>query len=215
MECPLCYSKAKFFLEKGKREYWLCSTCSLISIPAKYFLSGKDEVKRYLEHENSMENTGYVDMFRQKIDVVKKVCPEARTVLDYGCGYEPVLKKLLDQEGYNAEGYDPNFFPDIQLKDQYDIIMSTETFEHLKQPGKELAALVPRLSPEGYLAVMTRFYPGKASLPGREDFENWYYNRDPTHIAFYCSDTFSWIAESFGLQVVFNNEEDFIILKKT
>ena len=213
MHCPLCNSNSKFFLAEEKREYWTCPVCQLIFVPAKYFISKQEEVEHYLKHENCLENAGYVQMFNEKIQILQRVCQSVRTVLDYGCGYEPVLKTLLTRDGYTVSGYDPHFFPDTDLSNAFDLVLSTETFEHFKEPGKEVARLTTLLSPGGYLGVMTRLVPQKNNLPELESFGNWYYKRDPTHIAFYSSETFAWIAGFFGMEIIFNNEKDFIVLQ--
>jgi SAM-dependent methyltransferase len=213
MNCPLCESKSQFFLAGENREYWRCSVCQLIFVPPKYFISRKEEIEHYLKHENSLDNAGYVQMFHEKIRVVQDLCREVETVLDYGCGYEPVLKTLLTQEGFTVTGYDPNFFPEMNSNATFDLIISTETFEHFRQPGRELSCLLPRLRPGGYLAVMTRLVPQPDPHSACKSFGNWYYKRDPTHIAFYDPRTFSWIARHFGMEIIFNNEKDFVVLQ--
>jgi SAM-dependent methyltransferase len=212
--CPLCQSQADFLLSADQREYWLCPTCKLIFVPEIFFISQKEEVERYLEHENSLDNEGYVAMFQQKIDIVKTHCAHVKSVLDFGCGYEPVLQTLLQRQGYCAEAYDPNFFPDLPSGSRFDLAISTETFEHLREPRKDLEFLTSRLSPGGFLAVMTQFYPDSKQFSQLESFKSWYYKRDPTHIIFYAPETFYWIAEAFGYKVVYQNEKDFTILKK-
>ena len=210
MNCPLCESPSKFFLSGESREYWRCPVCRLIFVPPKYFIPREEEVQHYLKHENSLENEGYVQMFNEKIRIIKDVCQGVQTVLDFGCGYEPVLKTLLAREGLTVTGYDPNFFPQIDPNTTYDIIISTETFEHFREPGKEMLVLFSRLAPRGYLAVMTRLAPQE----NHQSFANWYYKRDPTHIAFYDNDTFSWIAHNHGMEIIFNNEKDFVVLQR-
>jgi hypothetical protein len=205
MKCPLCNFSAHYLISGEDREYWLCSKCQAIFVPASFHISQEEEVKRYLEHENSLESEGYVQMFQKKIDILQDY--EINSALDYGCGYEPVLKTLLERQGIKADGYDPNFFPDTRLDKLYDLVISTETFEHFRNPAEEIPRITERVSPGGILAIMTRFYPAK-------DFADWYYKRDPTHIIFYCSETFQWLAENTGLQLVFNNEHDFVVLKK-
>lgn len=212
--CPLCDSHADLFLAAENREYWFCGHCRLIFVPEPFMVSKEEEMRRYREHENSLDNEGYVSMFLQKIEVVKRVCPSAKTVLDYGCGYEPVLKTLLGQNGYRADGYDPYFFPDTELAPAYDLILSTETFEHFKAPGKEMARLTSLLASGGHLAVMTRLYPRQNGQASQEAFASWYYKRDPTHIAFYCPDTFSWIGRRYGFETVYEDDKDFIVMKK-
>jgi hypothetical protein len=212
--CPLCHSKTDFFLAGENREYHLCPSCQLISVPEKFLIPIEDETHRYLEHENSLDNEGYVNMFLQKIEIVKSICPKIQTALDYGCGYEPVLQTLLNRNGYLADGYDPNFFPDGERASSYDLIISTETFEHFREPGNELLRIMARMTKGGYLAVMTRLYPKQNGLPCKKDFGCWYYKRDPTHIAFYCLETFSWIADHFCLEIVYINDFDFIVMRK-
>jgi len=214
MECPLCYyPSTKNFFRSEIRDYLLCPQCGLIFVPPRFFLPKDEEVARYLEHQNSLESEGYVNMFQEKIDAVAKICPRAKTALDYGCGYEPVLTALLSRAGYRAEGYDANFFPQRGLNSIYDLVISTETFEHFKEPGKEIKTIRSLLAPAGFMAVMTRQYPEKDGGPDAVSFRNWYYQRDPTHICFYSAKTFAWIARSNGFKILYDNGKDFIILQ--
>lgn len=215
MTCPLCGSPSARFAAGEDRSYRHCPCCGLIFVPRAFFISREEEVRRYLEHNNSLDNAGYVAMFEKKIALLDTACPRAATVLDYGCGYEPVLKILLERRGYRADVYDENFFPGNPPRPAYDLVISTETFEHFKTPAKEIEKILSLLAPAGHLAVMTRFYPANADGPLREDFERWYYKRDPTHIVFYSAKTFSWMARHFGLGIVYNNGEDFVVLQKS
>jgi len=175
-------------------------------------MSREDELRRYALHQNNLENKGYVALFQEKIAIVNQVCSNVKTVLDYGCGQDMTLKKLLDNQGYETvEGYDPNFFPEQNLT-EYDLIISTEAFEHFKEPYSEMREIASLLKPSGYAAIMTQFYPGS---PDGDKFSSWYYKRDPTHIAFYCSETFAWLARHLGFKIVFNNQKDFVVLQST
>ena len=205
MKCPLCSFSASHLTSGEDREYWLCSKCREIFVPISFHISQDEEVKRYLEHENSIENEGYVKMFQKKIDILQDY--EIKSALDYGCGYEPVLKTLLERQGIQVDCYDPNFFPDIPLGKRYDLVISTETFEHFRDPAKEIPQITALVAQGGILAIMTKLYPAN-------DFTDWYYKRDPTHIIFYCSETFRWLTENMGFELVFNNEHDFVVLKK-
>ena len=214
MSCSLCYSPSEFLLKADGREYHHCTACGLIFVPSRFFITSEKEIERYLEHENSLNNEGYVRMFQEKIDLIVDHCTNIQTVLDYGCGYEPVLKTLLERQGFQAEGYDPYFFPELKENSTYDLIISTETFEHLKLPGEELKKVASRVSPGGYCAVMTRFYPTQNGKLDKLGFLNWYYKRDPTHICFYGAKTFEWIAHYHNFDIILNNNKDFVIFQR-
>ena len=159
MKCPLCNFSIRYLVSGEQREYWVCSKCRAISVPSSFHITPQEEIKRYLEHENSLENKGYVRMFQEKIDVLKTY--KIKSALDYGCGYEPVLKTLLERQGIKAEGYDPNFFPDTSPGKLYDLVISTETFEHFRNPSEEISRIANKVIPGGILAIMTRFYPAE------------------------------------------------------
>ena len=215
MKCPLCQNSADFFTTGENREYQLCDLCGLIFVPTRFHIPIESERERYREHENSLENEGYVAMFMEKISLIKKYCPQIKTALDFGCGYEPVLKILLEREGLKTEVYDPIFFPDSPQKKSFDLVISTETFEHLKNPIQDIQWAMDHVAASGFLAVMTRFYPLENGNPSEENFSKWYYKRDPTHIAFYSSKSFHWIAEKLGFQIIFNNQFDFVLFQRS
>lgn len=211
--CPLCSNTVQEFARDTTREYHLCPRCRLISVPPSYYLSREAEAARYREHENHLGNTGYVTMFQEKIGLVRRHCPQVKHVLDFGCGYEPVLATLLQREGYEAQYYDSMFFPGKPARTDFDLVISTETFEHLHHPAREIQNIRGLLQPRGYLAVMTRLYTEAGDEPDGGAFLNWYYRRDPTHVCFYRLETFDWIARNFGFQRVYDNAKDFVILQ--
>lgn len=213
MNCPLCFASTNFFLDCDRRKYNLCPNCLLIFVSPEFFISKEEELKRYNLHQNNLENKGYVRMFQEKIAVINKVCPQIKTVLDYGCGPDMVLKSLLGEQGYDVDGYDPNYLPDQEIKPVYDLIVSTETFEHFKNPREEVEKMATLLAPSGFAAIMTRFYGEQGSNPDPEKFGSWYYKKDPTHIAFYRPETFEWLARHLNCRIVFNNQKDFVVLQ--
>ena len=56
------------------------------------------------------------------------------------------------------------------------------------------------LNSKGVLGVMT------GMLDNWKNFPDWYYHRDPTHIAFYSKNTMQWIAKYFSLKIEFPRE---------
>ncbi len=85
------------------------------------------------------------------------------------------------------------FFPDDGvLESRYDFVTCTEVAEHFHAPAQTFARLFGLLRPGGLLAVMTGF------PPATEQFANWHYRRDPTHVVFYQPSTFQWLAQHHG-----------------
>ena len=125
MTCPLCSTPAEFFTPGENREYQLCNLCGLIFVPPEFHISNESEITRYREHENSLDNEGYVNMFMKKITLIKKHCTPLKTALDFGCGYEPVLKTILEKEGVKTDIYDLNFFSNFPKNKNYCLLYTS------------------------------------------------------------------------------------------
>ena len=147
-------------------------------------------------------------MFLEKIVMVHQYCPDVKSVLDYGCGPSPVLAELLKREGFSCDVYDPYFFP-VFPEGSYDLVISTEVFEHLRDIRTELGNICKLIKHGGYLAIMTSLHDHV------NDFENWWYASDPTHICFFGASTFDCLAKEFGFEIIFRDNMNFIILKKS
>lgn len=128
--------------------------------------------------------------------------------LDFGSGPGPTLSLMFAEAGYKCANYDPYFAPDDKLLAQtYNFIVSSEVFEHLSQPALELDQLVSLLKPKGLLGIMTQRPTSQAA------FQNWHYLADPTHITFYSTETFTWLAQQWRLEVI-HVAKSVVILQK-
>lgn len=207
--CPLCGSDGAVTVPTSDGKlYYRCGTCELTFIDGVELPLEEEEKARYLTHENSPESEGYCNFLSRIIPPLTEVFPPPGSGLDFGCGTSPVLVGLLEKQGYRMNSYDPFFKNDRTLLDQYyDFITSTEVFEHLHTPKKELELLLSLLPQGGVLAVMTNF------LYEEIDFNSWYYRRDNTHVSFYTEQTFSWIAEHYHCTLSFCSD-NIAILKK-
>ncbi len=202
-DCPLCRAHCAFVARDSDRAYFHCQRCDMISVPKIWHLSIADERARYAHHHNTLECPSYVDMLERIIRRLRRhVAPPAR-VIDFGCGENQVLVTLLNRVGFCAEGCDPLYGFHADPGTKYDAIISTEAFEHLAAPREEIERLASMLAPRGWLIVTTLFHPGRAA------FVNWWYGRDPTHVAFYSHATMRWIASELGLEIVEMDERNF------
>lgn len=213
LKCSLCNSELASplkFLSSRKaqknRRFLQCPVCDLIFVPEKFHLLPQDEAARYRLHDNTLLNEGYVRMFLEKIDLIHQYCPDIHSVLDYGCGPEPVLAQLMKKEGFDCQVFDPYFFPGFP-EGSYDLVISTEVFEHFRDVKMELHKIRSFMAQGCFLAVMTSFHDAAS------DFSDWWYPSDPTHICFFGMRTFEWISKQFGFEIIYTDRKNFIILK--
>lgn len=163
----------------------------------EYYIDKQEEQYRYKQHNNSLENKGYVEFLSKfiksaGIDKLKGI----KNALDFGCGPGPVLNVLLNRLNMDVDIYDPYFFPKKVFQNkQYDLITCTEVLEHLKNPLSTLTLLEALLKENGILAVMTLFHTTS------DDFSKWWYRKDPTHVCFYSPQTFEWIQNNFNFEI--------------
>ncbi|WP_193432820.1 class I SAM-dependent methyltransferase [Microbulbifer mangrovi] len=207
--CPLCRHPAAQFYHRDKfRSYYQCVECALVFVPPEYHLSRQAEKAYYDLHENSAEDEGYRRFLSRCATPLLERLVAPSLGLDFGCGPAPVLAQILAQNGHTMATYDLYYQPDESVLSQYyDFIVTTEVVEHLGEPVSVLEVLWQRINPGGVLAIMTKL------VASPERFANWHYIRDPTHIVFFSTQTFHWLAQHLGAQVTFL-DSDVIFLNK-
>ena len=212
VKCRIC-GQAAYLMEHEKLEkhYYHCVYCDYIFMDEKEIISHEAEKHRYDQHKNTLDNRGYVNMFECFIE--QAIIPyenQIDTALDFGCGPGPVLAYLLKQRGIQVDVYDIYFQPKkVYENKKYNLITSTEVFEHLKYPMEQASTLLQRLTPNGILALMTSFHSNDV-----EQFSKWWYRKDDTHIGFFNAKTFEYIAKANNAKVIFNNDKNICVLQK-
>ena len=208
--CPLCSGKDNKKIDTfGQRQYYLCHYCQLIFLDRKQLPEPQAELARYREHRNSPEDPGYVNFLNKAIHPALPYLKPGMQGLDYGCGPAPVLAQQLSQaHQISCDYYDPFFFPKLPDR-HYDFIFSTEAFEHFFEPAKEIDMLYQRMLPGAYLCIMTRFWQRL------EEFDKWWYRRDLTHVCFYHSHTFHYIAEKWDMNPLYDDKHSVFVLQKS
>ncbi|WP_345884871.1 class I SAM-dependent methyltransferase [Shewanella algae] len=207
--CPLCANTQpkQTVPARVARRYFLCPECRLIFLDPAHFLPLNEEQQFYDTHENSIDDPGYVGFLQRLLTPAMTFLRPGMQGLDFGCGPGPTLSKLLAREGIACDDFDPLFFPN-PLQAQYDFILSSECFEHLRRPAAEISALLARLVPGGYLGIMTDRWQSEAQ------FYDWHYTRDPTHCSFFHRATLDWLCETFALSLCFVDERRIAIFQK-
>jgi SAM-dependent methyltransferase len=131
--------------------------------------------------------------------------------LDFGSGPNPVLAQMFREEGFDMQIFDPFYSCNPEpLSGVYDFITASEVFEHLRDPLYELERLCRILKPGGILCIMTGMLPG----PGAEEFREWFYKNDKTHLCFFSPAVFRWIAGIFNLKMEWASGNVVILRKR-
>jgi len=188
-----------------------CKTCEVIYKDDRHKISLDDEYKVYENHQNTLDNEGYVKFLSDFIDQTVIPYKKCGDLLDFGSGPSPVLSYILKRQYmFHVSIYDIFYAKGVNVFNKtYDVITSTEVFEHLSNPNETFVKLKKSLKDGGILAVMTLFHPNNL-----DKFNDWFYIRDPSHITFYTPKTFKVLAKKHGFEVLYTNEHRYITLKK-
>ncbi|MFC1493338.1 class I SAM-dependent methyltransferase [candidate division KSB1 bacterium] len=211
--CTLCNSRDVNIFHSltnkfGKKDFLLCGNCDLIFVPPEFHPAPDIEKKRYDLHENDQGDMGYKKHLQDFEEIVSPYIDRSIKGLDFGCGPYPLLADIFREKGYTVDIYDPFFFNDPGiLNNKFDFITCTETIEHFRDPNKEFHMLNSLLISGGILCIMTGI------VENRDDFPDWHYIQDITHLAFYSKQTLGWIAENFDWNILYS-ENDVIVFEK-
>jgi len=212
MKCHICEGECITFQdEKSSIVYYHCIACEYIFKDPSCYQSIEVQKQRYDLHENDESDEGYRAYFQRFIDFIKPYIPHEGYALDFGCGRSILLASMLQERGLKCDAYDPLYHPDGLNRSQlYDLIVSTEVFEHLHHPSKVFSQLVSQLKKGGLLALQTQFHPND-----EVEFKQWYYHKDPTHIVFFRPRTFKYLAEIYQCSYIADNGKNMVLLKKS
>lgn len=206
-QCKLCLAGGCVGAGRNKhKEFVHCPSCGLVFVPHEYWISLEDERARYDQHDNTEANQGYVRFLTEVADVVGTICHRGARVLDFGCGENAVLTRLLRGRGFDCVAYDPIYsLGEAALAARYDVIVVCEVIEHLRDLRKEIISLGKCLSRGGCTLIRTQAYPQVAEVP------SWWYARDATHLNFFAERTLEFAAGLCGSRCLRTNEPDIFV----
>ncbi len=208
-QCPLCeeLSTQHYHTDK-KRDYFQCTRCKLVFVPATQRLNSESEKAIYDQHENSPSDDGYRHFLSRFATPLTARLTPGSAGLDFGCGPGPALSMMLQESGFKMSLYDIYYYPDKQvLEKRYSFLTATEVIEHLYNPNQVWQQWLNLIEPNGWIGVMTKLVKNVAA------FSKWHYKNDQTHVCFYSSDTFGYLAERDQLELEFIGN-DVILLRK-
>ena len=211
MNCHICDNVTELFLdEKRVITYYFCKKCEYIFKSPENYQDFELQKERYGLHENNEEDEGYKVYFQKFLDFVMPLIDKPSTALDFGCGTTSLLASMLEEQDVNTDYYDPIYYPIKSYNSKkYELIVSTEVFEHLHNPKDIFVMLLDRLDMGGYLALQTEFHPNNET-----SFKKWWYPRDETHIVFFRPKTFKVLCKKYGCNYVSDNGRNMVLIQK-
>lgn len=191
--CPLCLQHTgQTWNELNGSPVFRCSSCDLIYKDRKDRLPIPEERAHYDLHNNDPTDENYRNFLRRCTDPLFSLLETGAIGLDFGCGPGPTISVMASEQGFEMKNYDPAFENQPEALDQtYDFITATEVLEHLHHPGRTLEKIVSLTRPGGWIGVMTTLYDGS------DEWSQWWYHHEPTHICFYTPATMKWIEARF------------------
>ncbi len=192
-DCPLCHNDSTDFYRGHNGPYHQCKQCKGVFLDKTYRTDKQTEKSRYLNHNNDVDDKGYQQFVSPITSAVIKQQTKQQQGLDFGAGPGPVIAKLLSDNQFNIELYDPFFHNNPKLLEKtYDFIVCCEVMEHFYQPDKEFELLKGLLKDNSRLYCMTDMYHEDI------DFHKWYYKNDATHVFFYHPQSLDYIKQKLG-----------------
>jgi len=213
MNCLICGEKlTRLEHPKTKEPYFYCHICDSYSKDESLFPTRKEELEVYSNHQNSLDQEDYVAYLKDFVHQSILPFHKGYRLLEYGSGPTPVLSHILEKDyHFLVEKYDKHYEIEKEYLDlQYDVISSTEVLEHIHNPMPVFLEWISLLPVGGIISIMTLFHPKNP-----DDFFEWWYIRDKTHLLFFSEKTFEWIAKTLELQIVFTDHKRMIVFRKT
>jgi len=210
MICPLCrHLEINPYSSDRNRHYLQCERCSLVFVSRNEVLPESLERKRYEAHENDETDEFYQQYLTKTVNSLLPFLKEKSSGLDFGCGRTNLLQKILEKRGYQCFSYDIFFHPKEEVfTTTYDFIILSEVIEHLRDPALELNRLSSLLNNNGILIIKTKILP-----EAKEDFTNWFYKRDQTHIQFFNLKSFEVMGRLCDLKMPEHIGEDLYLFR--
>jgi SAM-dependent methyltransferase len=241
MTCPVCHSN-DVVIRKGYSigEFRLlcCRGCTLNFIdplPSSQDLSdyytnvyGVAAVKEFRKGFREHPDTKLVS------ELIGRICPEASTVCEIGCGSGSLLAGLR-KRNYAVKGYElsettarfaqRNFDIDVEvggipadLGGRFEIVIERHVIEHTVDPVEELRRIDKALCPEGLVILVT---PNFQSLASRLCNSGWEWFIPPDHLYYFNRRSMHRLLDRSGFSVekVFTRRGDadnlFLVMLKS
>jgi len=222
--CPICDGKSTdFYCRKNLYIYYLCNSCDTLFL---HPLPNSQFINRLYKKEFDYK-TGLTEEKRIRrqssgiLQKLRKLNPEAKSLLDIGSGYGFFLDeaknyglKLFGLEpadilysysknnfkGINLYNSDFETFYNKSFVNKFDFIILNHVIEHIVHPQKTIRQVIELLKPKGILYIET---PNLNSHLFKVQKENYTFLTPPEHL---------WIFSSKSFQQIFQKSQSSVKL---
>ncbi|QPJ64673.1 MAG: class I SAM-dependent methyltransferase [Candidatus Nitrohelix vancouverensis] len=210
--CKLCDSSCQLFYQ-DKRKYFKCDSCGLI-----FTNDAPGKVEEEAHYRSQWEET-QPEFWISQADVLLQIIRnyhEPLQILDFGSGSGELTRELRsrDLSVTPLEPMEQGYLKDQQYPGLFDVVVALEVLEHLPQPLEELLEIDRVLAPGGIFVcstALTNAFLDHAS--GRDQFAQWWYKDDPTHLCFFGNRTLEALAQRLDWGLDIYGEKAFVMKK--
>ena len=135
-------------------------------------------------------------------------------ILDFGSGSGQMTDEFL-RRGYDVTPLEPmthGYLKDQNYSAQFDVVIAVEVIEHLLEPWEELHEIENVLAQDGiviFSSLLTNSFIDRPDV--REQFKNWWYKDDPTHVSFFCNRVLSKMADMENYDIDIFDDKAFVL----
>jgi SAM-dependent methyltransferase len=211
--CPICHASPALFFQ-DQRTFYKCPECSLI------FTENFPEKDVEEKHYKDQWATTDPNFWKQQVDVLVQLIGNYRKpsrILDFGSGSGEMTNEFRER-GYDVTPLEPmthGYLKDQNYSAQFDVVIAVEVIEHLREPWKEILEIEKVLAPDGIVIFSTLLTNAFIDRPdASEQFKNWWYKDDPTHVSFFCNRVLSKMADIKNYDIDIFGDKVFVLKVK-
>ncbi len=211
--CRICNSCSSLFF-RDHREFYKCSECCLIF--TEDFPDKKSEEKHYKDQWAATDP----DFWKGQVDVLLQLINHylsPQHILDFGSGSGEMTNEFR-KRGFDVTPLEPmthGYLKDQKYSVKFDVVVAVEVIEHLLEPWDEIHEIEKILAPDGIVVFTSLLTNPFIDRPdARDQFKNWWYKDDPTHVSFFCNRVLSKMADMRNYDIDIFGNNVFVLKRK-
>jgi len=178
---------------------------------------GKDAEEK---HYKDQWATTDLDFWKGQVDVLLQLINHylsPQHILDFGSGSGEMTNEFR-KRGFDVTPLEPmthGYLKDQKYCVKFDVVVAVEVIEHLLEPWDEIHEIEKILAPDGIVVFTSLLTNPFIDRPdARDQFKNWWYKDDPTHVSFFCNRVLSKMADMRNYDIDIFGNNVFVLKRK-